>query len=359
MGKWTLQEFLEQADRYLANELSIAERAEFDQFRRDNPLFEEKFLQHQELINEIEQYQRRAEFKHSLEEVFDQEYRSTAVVTRLWNVLRINGVAAAVVAILSSLATLYSTGYFSTIKKTTSDYSALRREVNNVKRNVNAQHTAIKNINSNQSEQPDMHYGATGFLLNKNGYVVTNYHVVNGADSVHLQNRQGQSYKADIIYKDLAKDLAILHISDSEFSPNKNVPYSFRRQNLDLGDDIFTIGYPRDEAVYGEGYLSSATGYAGDTLAYQISIPLNPGNSGGPVFDHFGNIIGIISGKQKGIDGAGFAIKTEALMNALKEIPTDVLKGDVDLNDKNSMSTLSRTEQIKKLQDFIYIVKVY
>lgn len=359
MGKWTLQEFLEQADKYVANELSVSERAAFDQFRRENPLFEEKFKQHQTLINTMEQHDLRAEFKHALEDVFEQEYRTTPIVVRLWNVLRINGVAAAVIAILSSFATLYGTGYFSTIKKTTSDYSALRREVNSVKRNVNAQHTAIKNINSSQSEQPDMHYGATGFLLNKNGYVVTNYHVVNGADSVHLQNRQGQSYKADIIYKDLAKDLAILHISDSGFSTSKNVPYSFRRQNLDLGDDIFTIGYPRDEAVYGEGYLSSATGYAGDTLAYQISIPLNPGNSGGPVFDHYGNIIGIISGKQKGIDGAGFAIKTEALMTALKEIPADVLRGNVDLSEKNSMSSLSRTEQIKRLQDFIYIVKVY
>lgn len=99
-------------------------------------------------------------------------------------------------------------------------------------------------------------------MLNKNGYVVTNYHVVNDADSVHLQNRQGNSYKADIIYKDMEKDLAILHISDGEFKPNKNIPYSFRSQDLDLGDDIFTIGYPRDEAVYGEGYLSSSTGYA-------------------------------------------------------------------------------------------------
>ncbi len=359
MGKWTLQEFLEKADRYLADELNIEERAEFDRFRVENPLFEEKFQQHQALISDMMQYKRRAEFKQSLNDVLVQNYQSKAIVRRMWNVLRINGVAAAVVAILSSLATLYSTGYFSTIKRTTSDYSALRREVNNVKRNVNAQHTAIKNINNSQSEQPDMHYGATGFLLNKNGYVVTNYHVVNGADSVHLQNRLGESYKADIIYKDMTKDLAILHINDGEFTPSRNIPYSFRRQNLDLGDDIFTIGYPRDEAVYGEGYLSSATGYAGDTLAYQISIPLNPGNSGGPVFDHYGNIIGIISGKQKGIDGAGFAIKTEALMNALKDIPEEVLRGDLELSEKNSMSSLSRTEQIKKLQDFIYIVKVY
>ena len=73
MGKWTLQEFLERADSYLTNELSAEERAEFDQFRRENPLFEEKFLQHQELISAVNQYQRRAEFKQSLDDVFEQE----------------------------------------------------------------------------------------------------------------------------------------------------------------------------------------------------------------------------------------------------------------------------------------------
>lgn len=358
MGQMSLQEFLELADKYLNNELNDNEKKSFEVFREENPLFEQKFQEHVVFVNSLKTYQERIDFKNQLEDVFVHDYKKEAIVAKLWKVLRINAVAAAAIAIISSLATLYMTGYFSTIKKTTTDYSALRREINNVKRNVNAQNTVIKNIND-KTEQPAIHYGATGFLLNSNGYVVTNYHVVNGADSIHLQNHRGRSYKANIIYKDLENDLAILHISDSTFRSKKNIPYSFKKQNLELGEDIFTIGYPRDEAVYGEGYLSSSTGYGGDTLAYQISIPLNPGNSGGPVFDHHGNIIGIISGKQKGIDGAGFAIKTKALMEALNRIPVDSLKGSVELNDKNSISALSRTEQIKRVQDYIYIVKVY
>jgi hypothetical protein len=75
--------------------------------------------------------------------------------------------------------------------------------------------------------------------------------------------------------------------------------------------------------------------------------------------DKNGNIIGIISGKQKGIDGAAFAIKTKALIETLNRIPEESLKGNIVLNNKNSLSNLPRTEQIKKLQDYIYMVKVY
>lgn len=354
-----LQEFLEWADRYLANELSEAERDAFEQYCRENPLYEQKFVEHADFIAEVQAFGRRALLKENLALAADAEPTYKVVIRKLWKSLKINAVAAALVAVVSSVATLFLTGYFSTIKRTTSDYSALRREINNVKRNVNAQHDAIKNINNANPNEQVIQYGATGFLLNRNGYVVTNFHVVNGADSVHLQNNRGLSYKADILYKDADKDIAILHISDSTFRPSRSIPYSFSTLEVELGEDVFTIGYPRDEAVYGEGYLSSATGYSGDTLAYQISIPVNPGNSGGPVFDRHGNVVGIISGKQKGIDGAGFAIKTKALKDALNDIPVDSLKGGVDLNGKNSISGLSRPEQIKRVQEYVYMVKVF
>src|SRR5690606_30339580 len=217
---------------------------------------------------------------------------------------------------------------------------------------------SIMNSNTLKASTP-IHFGATGFMLTNDGYVVTNNHVINGADSVHLQNSKGQSFRAKIVFSDPIKDLAILHIDDDNFKTPKNVPYTFKKQKSDLGEDIYTIGFPRDEAVYGQGYLSSNTGYAGDTIAYQISIPVNPGNSGGPVLDHHGNVIGIISGKQKGIDGAAFAIKTKELIETLNRIPTDSLKGNIVLNNKNTLTHLPRTEQIKRLQDYIYIVKVF
>lgn len=361
-------DFINWADQYLQGELDSNDRAEFEAFCAANPEFATILEEHKSFISLLKETEAKNNFVDMLraesdnfdleksEEIAPKEHK----IISIWRKLQINAGVAAAVALLSVFSTLYITGYFTAVKQATSDYSALRREINSVKRNVNEQNKAIQNINSASAEQVNpTHFGATGFMLTKDGYVVTNYHVVNGADSIQLQNTKGDAYRAEIIHIDAEKDLAILRINDDTFKPLKNIPYTFKKQQSDLGEDIFTIGFPRDEAVYGQGYLSSNTGYAGDTIAYQISIPVNPGNSGGPVLDNQGNVIGIISGKQKGLDGAAFAIKTKELISTLNRIPADSLRGNIVLNNKNMLSRVQRTEQIKRIQDYIYIVKVY
>jgi len=358
------QEFLDWADQYLRNELTSDEKTAFESYCQAHPEYADVLDEHISFLTTWQDAEKRKVFNQTLVEEGEKIQSSSSLSEKkrisLWSRLQINAGIAAAVALISVFSTLWLTGYFTNIKKATTDYSALRREMNSVKKNVNEQNKAIQNISSNKSKAATpIHFGATGFMLSKDGYVVTNHHVINGADSVHLQNSKGQTFHAKIIFSDPLKDLAILRIEDSNFKTPKNVPYTFKKQKSELGEDIYTIGFPRDEAVYGQGYLSSNTGYAGDTIAYQISIPVNPGNSGGPVLDNQGNIIGIISGKQKGIDGAAFAIKTKELVEALKHIPADSLKGNIVLNNKNSLSYLPRTEQIKKLQDYIYLVKVF
>lgn len=356
--------FIEWADQYLRNELHNEDALAFEQFCASNPEFAELFDQHKAFIQNWKEAEERNLFKQTLiaeADKFESEsHPLRSKIVSIWNKLQINAGIAAAVALVSVFSTLWLTGYFTNIKKASSDYSALRREMNSVKKNVNEQHKAIQNISNDKTKNnAAIHFGATGFMLTKDGYVVTNYHVINGADSIHLQNVKGQAFKAQIVYTDAQKDLAILHIEDPNFKSLKSIPYTFKKQSSELGEDIFTLGFPRDEAVYGQGYLSSNTGYAGDTIAYQISIPVNPGNSGGPVMDKQGNVIGIISGKQKGIDGAAFAIKTRELIETLNRIPADSLKGNILLNNKNVLSSLPRTEQIKKIQEYIYIVKVF
>ena len=360
-------DFLELADQYLKGEMDAASRASFEVLCASNSEYARQFALHKEFLEHLNETINRKSFMATVDQVSKAYHIQVATERKeesglvvIWRKLRLNAGVAAAVAVISAFSTLLFTGYFSNIKKATSDYSALRREMNTVKRNVSAHTAVIKNINDqSKTAAAPMNYGATGFVVSKEGYVVTNYHVINGADSIHLQNSKGFTYTADIIYTDPEKDLAILFINDTTFKSVKNIPYTFKKQDSNLGEDIFTLGFPRDEAVYGQGYLSSATGYGGDTSAYQISIPVNPGNSGGPVLDNQGNIIGIISGKQKGLDGAAFAIKTSALLATLNKIPEESLKGNIVLNNRNLLGSLSRTEQIKRMQDFVYIVKVY
>ena len=364
------RDFMVQADRFLNGEMSNTERIDFEKYCEENPLAAEWLATHRLFLQQLKQHADRAAFKSALAAVAERYHRPAAETARvpqepilvtLWNRFKINSLVAASVAIVAVFSTLWLSGYYKTIEKTSTNYSALRRDMNTVKKNVNAQNAVIRNISSDKQrgDQSAGHFGATGFMISPNGYVVTNYHVVRDADSVHLQNTKGESFRADVIYIDPTHDLAMLHVSDSTFKALRSTPYTFKEADSDLGEDVYTIGFPRDEVVYGQGYLSSRTGYAGDTTAYQLSIPVNPGNSGGPVIDSQGRVIGIISGKQTGIDGVSFAIKTEALMKSISAIPMDSLDSKLTISRKNTLRGLKRTDQIKKIQDYVYLVKVY
>lgn len=359
-------EFLELADRYLRNELTAEQYAAFESYLKQHPEEAQRFDNHSQFLAQLQKHGRRGTFKHQLQET---THRSTAAlptrqetpILTLWNRFRINALIAASVAILAVFSTLWVSGYYSAIDKTTSNFSALRREMNSVKQNVHAQNAVIRSINSEQANQAFApgQFGATGFVVAPEGYVVTNYHVIRDADSVHLYHANGETYRAQVVYTDPDTDIALLHINDTTFRRLRQTPYTFKESDAELGEEVFTLGFPRDEPVYGQGYLSSRTGYLGDTTAYQISIPLNPGNSGGPLLDYNGNVIGIIRGKQTGLDGASFAIKTDALLRCIEAIPTDSLAHPLVLNRKNTLASLSRTEQVKRIQDYVFMVKTY
>lgn len=358
-------DFIDWADRYLRNELPAEERAAFESYCAGNPDAAKQLDAHRQFVARLEKHARRAAVKRQLREAKPAgrpvPARGEPPILSLWNKFRINALVAASVAVLAVFSTLWVSGYYSAIDKTTSNFSALRREMNSVKQNVHAQNAVIRSINSEQASQTFApgQFGATGFIIAPEGYVVTNYHVIRDADSVHLYHANGGTYRAQVVYTDPGTDIALLQINDTAFRKLRHTPYTFKESDAELGEEVFTLGFPRDEPVYGQGYLSSRTGYLGDTTAYQISIPLNPGNSGGPLLDQHGNVIGIIRGKQTGLDGASFAIKTDALLRCIEAIPADSLAHPLVLNRKNALAALSRTEQVKRIQDYVFMVKTY
>lgn len=362
------REFIDLAEQYLNGELDEAAEKAFEFELMQNPENRLRFEEHQAFLRHLKSYGERVDLQQKLNQIHAgldiNEIVKNATphqhkLVRLWDKYKINSLVAASVAILAVFTTLWATGYFTNVKDNSSQYIALRRDMNNIQRNVKAQNALIKDIdNKTRNEIAPSHYGATGFALSSNGYIITTYHVIKDADSVYVQNSIGDSYKVQVVYTDPQYDIALLQIADSSFSMG-NLPYTFKAQSADIGEDVYTLGFPREEAVYGRGYLSSSTGYSGDTVAYQVSIPVNPGNSGGPVFDNRGNIIGIINSKQKETDGAAFAIKSNYLLKVLEAIPEDSLNKKIVLNKKNSLTNLNRTEQLKKVQEYIFMVKVY
>lgn len=358
-------ELINLIDAYLKGELSGTVLSDFEKLRKDDPSFDIKVVEHHSFVSSLSEYGSRIKLvseMNTIHESLDIQAIKNNVAPeapkyrRLWNKYRINTAIAASVAFIAVSATLLSTGYFS--KSFSNNVNLLRREINNMKRSQNA---LIKNINDKPSKGPSDpgEFGGTGFALSSNGYVVTNFHVIKGADSVYVQNSDGESFKVKLIYIDPAYDIAVLQIADPAFENLETLPYTFKKSASDVGEDVFTIGFPRDEQVLGKGYVSAKNGFAGDTVAYQVSIPVNPGNSGGPLLDNRGNVIGIINGKQALLDGAAFAIKSSYILRSIDAIPQDSLDEKLVLNKRNSLAGLSRKDQFKKLEPYIYMVKVY
>lgn len=201
----------------------------------------------------------------------------------------------------------------------------------------------------------------TGFALSRNGYIATNYHVIEGHSAITVRGVQGdftKSFEAELVAKDVNNDLAILRINDLGFTSLGNLPYKLSTMTTDIGASVFTLGYPLrstmgDDVKLTNGIISSKTGYQGDVTSYQSTVPVQPGNSGGPMFDSDGNIVGIVNAKHAEAENASYAIKTSYLMNLI-----DVLDSGPTLNQYNSISNKSLSEQVKALKNFVYIIEV-
>ncbi|MVT10164.1 S1C family serine protease [Chitinophaga tropicalis] len=360
MNEFTL---IRDIERYLEGEMTVQEKTAFEALRQSDPAINAQVEAHIRFMQELEGYGRRVALKEKMDHIhstLDMDVLRNitppgpARVVSISRRMLTNMAAAACIALVTSLSTI-ALMQRANRQKTTAQYEDVRRTLNNIQRSQNA---LINDINSKKRAPANPGtYGGTGFAISNNGYVVTNYHVVAGADSIYIQNTKGEAFKATSVFEDISSDLAILKITDSTFK-GQALPYSLKPQKALRGEDVFTLGYPRDEIVYGEGYISAQTGFNGDSAAYQVSIPVNPGNSGAPLMDNKGDVIGIVTGKQSTSDGIAFAVKSAHLKRLLEEMPKDKLP-KTQWNHKNRLEGLSRVEQVKKLEEFVYMVKVY
>ncbi|MEZ0487721.1 S1C family serine protease [Fibrella aquatica] len=318
----------------------------------------------------LQAYGRRLEFREKLNQVHQQLEADSlldhaAVEPRVqvrawWQAHRSTLAIAAAVAIMTTFATIIMYRSYQNSHKQEQQYGMMMRNLAVIQQ---TQNKLLNNLSGRGRvfQQNPGQVAGSGFLLTSSGFMVTNNHIIQGADSVYVQSQQGVVYKARIVHADPQNDLAILSIGqDTAFHVQAPVPYGFEPHKSELGERVYTLGYPREEIVYGEGYLSSGTGFRGDSAAYQVAISVNPGNSGGPLLDEKGNIIGIITAKQITSENATFAVKTSVLLNALNAIPPDSLKGDpLAINRKSRMARLSRKQQIKQMQGYVYQIKVF
>lgn len=216
-------------------------------------------------------------------------------------------------------------------------------------------------IEANKSEWAG---NGTGFFISKDGYLATNYHVISEATEIEIEfirNGQKQNYKAKVIQSDIQNDLAVLKIDDNSFIPFSSIPYYFQTSLTDVGSNVFALGYPMALSVMGteikftDGKISSKTGFQGDIATYQMTTPIQPGNSGGPLFDFDGNLIGINSAKIRAdvADNVSYAIKSSYLKNLIDVLPTTL-----SLPNNKTIMNKTLTEKIKIISDYVVLIRI-
>lgn len=216
------------------------------------------------------------------------------------------------------------------------------------------------NDNITQSNSQSRVGSGTGFAISSNGIIVTNYHVIEGAKTIKIRGVNSdfnKTYKAKVLVSDKNNDLALIQIDDYSFTSISTIPYTLKTKLANVGESIFALGYPLraamgDEIKLTNGIISSKTGFQGDITSYQVSAPVQPGNSGGPLFDSNGNVIGIINAKLTIAENASYAVKTSYLMNLL-----ELLNTPPKLPTYNSLKGKSLAEQVILIKKFVYIIE--
>ena len=361
---------LQTIERYLDGKMDADEKAFFEQHRKNVPEIDQMVVEHSMFLHQMEDYSANRNLKHSLHEVHSKlildgtiteggEINTKAKVVRMWNKYkRVTAIAAvvggAIAFMISGLVAYYA-------PPANQQYlSQLGAKVEQQGRKISDLNNEIKK--SKFPENVEVKSGGSAFLIDGNGYLVTNSHVLDGATFAIVYNNAGKEFKANIAYRDSKRDLAILKIDDEDFTSVKSLPYNFRKTNLDLGEEVYTLGYPnfpRNEVVYNIGYLSGETGFEGDTLSCQIQMSANHGNSGGPVLNKNGEVIGVLSTKQLKADGVTFVIKSRNIFRLVEELKAKDENASIKVNTSSTLRGNDRVSQIKKVKDYVYMVKAY
>jgi len=360
---------LETIERYLRGEMTPDEKTFFENLRKTNPELDQLVVEHTLFLQQIDSFSDRKNFKADLQHIHTEltekgdikpaKLVGKAKVVYLWKRYKRVAAIAASIAIITTLGVSLLVNSLMP-RANQSQLQDLSREMKETKRQLNDQKKEVKNLSDKMAATKiPFRTAGTGFMLDGKGFLATNAHIVKNSRNIFVINSQDQQFRAIVVFTDLAKDIAILKITDEDFKPISSIPYGIRKSSTDVAEPIYTLGYPRNDIVYSEGYLSAETGFNGDSLSCQLGIDANPGNSGGPVFNHNGEIIGILSTKVTEAEGVAFAVQSKYIFNVIEELKKkDTAYLRVKVPVKSTLTGLNRQQQFKKIEDFVYMIKV-
>lgn len=204
--------------------------------------------------------------------------------------------------------------------------------------------TAVKPKSSQPQTPGALRTYGTGFFITKDGYLLTNLHVIQGARKLFVR-RGGESFPAQVLKIDRVNDMAVLKV-EGEFMP---LPMLSSR-SVSLGEPVFTIGFP-NAAMQGlepkltRGEINSLSGAKDDPRHFQMSVAIQPGNSGGALVTEEGNVIGVVTRRLNDVNtlertgllpqNVNYALKSSFVLAFLEIMPALIEKLDYPAVDEN------------------------
>jgi S1-C subfamily serine protease len=195
------------------------------------------------------------------------------------------------------------------------------------------------------------------------GYIMTNQHVINGKKKITVVSTSGEKFSAAVLIEDKINDLAVLQVDH----PGKLPPaLPIANASARTGSKVFTIGYPHPDVMgekpkLTEGIVNAISGYMDDPRILQISVPVQAGNSGGPLLNMNGEVVGIVTAKLSAVkmfnwtgdlpQNVNYAIKASyitALLKSIKEQSTVTKMLPVKRADLESLSS--------RIQNSVFLV---
>ncbi len=209
-------------------------------------------------------------------------------------------------------------------------------------------------------------YTGSGFFITTNGYFVTNYHVIQDADKIGLRDVQGKTYEAIVVKVDANNDLALLKVKGTRFSALPVI----NSQTVKRGTHVITVGFPNidiqgKEPKLSEGIVSALSGIQDEPTVFQISVPIQQGNSGGPMVNMDGNVVGIIASKLSALymlknkgsvpENVNYAIKSNYL-NELIQTDDRVSKSLLPPTKRPAKNLVELSERVEKAIALVFAI---
>ena len=365
---------MDAVERYLNKEMSADESSYFEELRRNNADLDLAVVEQTHFLDSLGKYAQQKRFKKSLHSmevklklngtiessnvVPMQQSPIVSMFKRYKKTIAVAACIAGLVSILLSTAvnTIDKSGKNASLTPLISKIKAQDLKTEKLQQKVNALEAATPELARTPIAS---NFRATGFMIDAtNNYIVTNAHVTNQAkNQLIVENGKGEQFVAQVVYVNKNDDIAVVKIVDERFKKLPTVPYSIKNKNTPLGQQVFLLGFPKQEIVYTEGYVSASNGYDMDTSFCQLVTMANVGNSGSPVINKQGEVIGVISSRETNDASIVFATKSANIYRAIQEAKKKDTANNIKISAISKIKGLSRETQITRVSDYVFMIK--